>query len=87
MTWARLILDAAAMLWWFRLLAELVRRPAGRWQKRWLGKGLALVIATLLFSVWFGFLIPYGAMWVWWKVVIRGRDPFELPMADGRRMR
>lgn len=86
MTWARVLVDVAVVLWWLRLLVVLAGRPASRWRTRWVGKAISIVLAAVLFSTWFGFVLPYGAAVVWWRVVVRNRDPFELPMADGRPM-
>lgn len=87
MTSLRLAFDLAAVALWLRALAVIAVRPAGRWRTgRW-GKAVSLVVAGLVFSVWFGLVLPWGAALVWWRVVVRSRDPFELPMADGRPMR
>ena len=86
MTLARVGFDLLAAGWWVRTLVVLVRRPAGRWPTRWWGKAVSLLVSGLMFSVWFGLLLPWGAALVWWRVVGRGRDSFELPMADGRPM-
>lgn len=86
MSWARVVLDAVVVLWWVRLVVAVAGRPASRWPARWWGKAFSLAVALLGCSLWFGVVLPYGAVWVWWKVMVRGRDPFELPMADGRRM-
>ena len=87
MTWWLLAVDAACVVAWLRTVSAVAQRPAGRWRSRWAGKGVCLAAALLLFSAWRGLVIPWGAAVVWWMVLVRGRDPFELPMADGRRMR
>jgi hypothetical protein len=87
MTWLRVVADGAGVLWWLRVLVAVAERPAGRWRTGWVGKGLCLVAAVLVVDMWFGFFVPLGAAAVWWRVMVRGRDPFELPMADGRLMR
>ena len=71
---------------WVRAMVVLARRPAGRWRTRRWGKAVSLLVAGLMFSVWFGLVLPWGAALVWWRVGVRGSDPFELPMADGRPM-
>jgi len=78
--------DVVMVLAWTRTLVAVARRPAGRFRGRWAGKAAALAVAGLLYVTASGFFIPIGALAVWWRVVARGRDPFELPMADGRRM-
>lgn len=86
MTLFRVVFDLAVAGLWIRTLVVLAGRPARRWRTgRW-GKAGSLVAAVALFSVWFGLLLPWGAAVVWWRVVVRDRDPFELPMADGRPM-
>lgn len=86
MTWVRIVFDLAAVAAWLRTVLLVVSRPAGRWRTRRLGKALSLLASLVLVSVWFGWFIPWGAAVVWWRVLVRGRDPFELPMADGRPM-
>lgn len=86
MTWTRTLMDVAVVLWWIRLLALLAERPASRWPTRWVGKAATLAVAGFCFATWSGLVIPYGAVLVWWRVLVNGSDPFELPMADGRRM-
>ena len=86
MTAARVVLDLALVAWWVRTLVVLARRPARRWRTgRW-GKAVALVVAALAWSASLGVLVPWGAVWMWWRVLVRARDPYELPMADGRPM-
>ena len=87
MTGWRLAADVVAVLAWGRVLLAVAERPASRYRARWAGKAAAGVVALVGVSVWFGLMVPWGAALVWWKVVVAGRDPFELPMADGRRMR
>jgi hypothetical protein len=68
-------------------MVAVAERPASRWRRTgWLGKGLSLVTALVVVADWFGLFVPWGAALVWWRVLVRGRDPFELPMADGRPM-
>lgn len=86
MTLARVGFDLLAAGWWVRAVVVLARRSAGRWPTRRWGKAVSLLVAGLMFSVWFGLLLPWGAALVWWRVVGRGGDRFELPMADGRPM-
>ena len=87
MTWWRLAFDVACGWWWLRTVAAVVGRPASRWRTRWVGKALCVAGAVLLVTVWWGLLVPWGAALVSWRVLLRGRDPFELPTADGRPMR
>lgn len=86
MTWTRTLVDMGVVLWWVRLLVVLAERPASRWNTRWVGKAVTLAVAALCFATWADLVIPYGALVVWWRVLVNGRDPFELPMADGRRL-
>ena len=87
MTSVRIAFDVAAVVWWLRMAFTVAERPASRWQTRWAGKAASLAFLLLFVSVWFGFFVPWGAAVVWWRVIIAGRDPFELAMADGRRAR
>lgn len=86
MRWTDDLLVLVALGWWAQTLVILAKRPAGRWPHRWWGKAASLLTAGLLFSVWSGLLVPYGAIVVRWRLRQR-RDPFELPMADGRPMK
>ena len=87
MTWWRLAVDLAAVLGWGRTLRALWRRPALRYRAGRIGKVAAMVVAAATVSTWFGVLVPWGAAWMWWRVVMAERDPYELPMADGRPVR
>lgn len=87
MSWLRLLLDVAIVIAWVRTVIGLWRLPASRWRSGWLAKGFCLFLAVAVFMVWSGVVIPGGAVLVWWRVLLRRRDPFELPMADGRPMR
>lgn len=84
--WLRLLADLAVLYWWGRVMLAVIRRPATRWDSRWLGKSVTLLVGVTVFAVWSGVLLPWGAVLVWWRVLVRRRDPFELPMADGRPM-
>lgn len=87
MTLYRVLFDLLAVALWVRGIVALALRPARRWRRgRW-GKGASLLAAALIFSVWFGLVLPWGVALLWWRAVLRSRDPFELPMADGRPMR
>lgn len=87
MTWWRLVIDVAAVLLWWRTLRALWRRPASRFRTGVVGKVAARVVAAVVVSTWFGVLVPWGAAWAWWRVVVAGPDPYQLPMADGRPVR
>lgn len=86
MTGFRLAVDVMIGVAWLRAFVILADRPASRWRTRWLGKVVSLLATALMMSVWFGVVVPWGGALVWWRVIARTRDPFELPMADGRRM-
>lgn len=87
MTWIRVVVDVALALWWARLVVTVAGRPARRWRTGWFGKSVSLLAALMLVSFWLGWVLPYGAVIVWWRVLLRSGDSFELPMADGRPMR
>jgi hypothetical protein len=85
-TWFRAVFDLGAVLLWARVLGGVLVRPSSRWRTGWLGKAVSIVAVAVGQSTWWGFFIPWVLPPVWWLVMVRGRDPFELPMADGRRM-
>lgn len=84
--WLKLFLDLLCAVGWLRTLVLVAGRPASRWRTGWAGKAITLVVSALLVATLFGVWVPWGAGLVWWRVIVRGRDPFELPMADGRPM-
>jgi hypothetical protein len=86
-TWLVVVADAGFVLGWLRTVMAVAQRPASRWRTRWAGKAVCLALSLLLFTAWHGLVVPWGAALVWWRVLVGGREPFELPMADGRRMR
>jgi hypothetical protein len=87
MSSGRIWLDLAAVAMWLRVVVAVVQRPASRWRTRWLGKGLCVAVSVFFYFAGWGIIVPWGAALVWRRVLIGGGDPFELPMADGRRMR
>ena len=87
MTWLRYLVDVGLLAWWAWQCRTVLLRPARRWPTRWLGKCLYLFVLATGFWTGAGLILPYGAVWVWWRIGRPRSDPFELPMADGRRLR
>jgi hypothetical protein len=86
-TFYRVVFDVVMVGSWVRALVVLAAHPASRWPAGWWGKTAGLAVAALFWLAMFGLVVPWGAALVWWRIVRRGSDPFELPMADGRRSR
>lgn len=82
----RLLIDGVSVLLWLRLLITVASRPSSRWKTGRIGKYISVFIAAAAIGIWAGVVVPFGAALVWWRVIVRTFDPFELPMADGRPM-
>ena len=85
MTWLRVCFDIAALVGWLAMLARVGGRRASRWRHGWVGKTVSLAAVAVVVVVQAGWWLPAGAAVVWWRDR-RRTDPFELPMADGRRL-
>lgn len=86
MGFVRFLFDLAAMIGWVAMIIRVGGRPATRWRHGWPGKIGSLAAIVLLCGFVAGWFVPWGALIVWWRNPGAG-DPFELPMADGRRSR
>lgn len=85
--WWKIPFDLAATVGWLRCLVAVGRRPARRFGLGWGAKITVLAIVVTGLITYNGLFVPIGAALVWWRVLVAGHDPFELPMADGRRVK
>lgn len=84
---AKLLIDLGAVGGWARMLFAIASRPARRWRWGWTAKLTTLFIAATMIDIWSGWFIPWGTLLVWWWILSRAGDEYELPMADGRPAR
>lgn len=86
MAW-RVLFDIATLLAWGRCLVVAAERRKARYRHGWWSKAACLLVIFTFNSYTYGLFLPVGAWLVWRRVLVADRDPFELPMADGRRTR
>jgi hypothetical protein len=80
----RVLFDLAMFIAWGRCLVLVVQRRTARYRHGWWSKIATLLMVLTFNSYTYGLFVPVGAWLVWRRVLVADRDPFELPMADGR---
>ena len=83
----RILFDLAAFVTWVAVIVKVAKKPAASWIHGWAGKIGSIVVVLLVYTTLGGWFLPWGALIVWWRRLVRRNDDFELPMADGRRNR
>jgi hypothetical protein len=83
----RVLFDVVTLIAWGRCVVMVAARRNSRYRHGWWSKMAALLAVVTFNSYTYGLFFPVGAWLVWRRVLVADRDPFELPMADGRAIR
>lgn len=83
----RELFDIAVFVLWVVVIVKVVKKPASSWNHGWFGKIGSILVVLFVYTTFWGWFLPWGALVVWWRRLGRQRDDFELPMADGRKKR
>jgi len=82
-----MLFDLVTLALWVWVLVRVAKRPAASWVHGWAGKVGSMLVVLVVYTTFAGWFLPWGAIIVWWRRLVRRGDDFELPMADGRRNR
>lgn len=83
----KMLFDLVTLALWVWALARVAKKPAASWVHGWVGKVGSILVVLVVYTTFGGWFLPWGAIIVWRRRLVRRDDDFELPMADGRRNR